>query len=553
MHPSNKDYIHLLQVSELGAPSPYSTAQDINASKEYLRGLHAKVLENDKSMDIDEFMGLGSTIKGSGIMSPQLSDHHQQAVTQVDKELETRIQKISSMTLAQENQRLQFEKEQSERAYLEALRLEQEKATALRLEIIKQEKLAAEKERLEAIRAEQQKAEAARELAIQQERERIEQIYQQQLLTEQKRAEEMRLEAIRVERERAEVLRQQAINEEREKAEELRNELRKQEFEKAEKVRLAAERVEREREELERLEREASSMAQQLQKETSSRLKSLTASSTGRDKERRRSIQQTKAELEASSLAAIKEREEQLMLEKAAEEERRRLALMETERVAKEKERLEAQALLEAERLLALKRGVQARLKKKELQLQESLKTKVQDRAISSQHPTDGKEDVSLLAQTQEALPEAHALCETHGVTRKGPVRRVLLVVIMVVAALWTYTLLSLEMQQRSTRFIAPNESLERFFIPDPPVEFLREELVDIIPSPIVDDVAPISDGDATDSMDNTAEPTIIDDGVNQHKLNNNPRWSFRRVVIQVVKLPLVIVKHSIIFAFGLA
>lgn len=502
-------------------------------------------------MDIDEFMGLESSNKG--IMSPQMSDPHQEAVSQVDLELESRIQQMSSMTLAQENQRLQFEKEQSERAYLEALRLEQEKATALRLEIIKQEKLAAEKERLEAIRIEQLKAEAARELAIQQERERIEQLYQQQLLAEQKRAEEMRLEAIRVERERAEVLRLQAINEEREKAEELRKELRRQELEKAEKARQAAERVEREREELERLEREASSLAQQLQRETSSRLKSLTASSTGRDKERRRSIQQTKAELEASSLAAIKEREEQLLMEQAAEDERRRLALMETERVAKEKERLEAQALLEAERLLALKRGVQARLKKKELQLQESLRTKAQDRTISSHLTTEGTEEVSSPSLTEETLPQAHVVYETPSVIRKGPLRRVLLVIIMMAAAFWTYTLLSLDTQQRSVAYIPPDESLEQAFLPDLPVEVVGEDFVEFVPAPVIHDLDLYPEASVADTADDASEPIIIEEGLQQDALNNTRRWNFRRVVIQVVKLPLVIVKHSIIFAFGLA
>ena len=550
--------MNCIQVSELGAPSPYSTPQDMNASKEYLRGLHTRSLENDKSMDIEEFMGFNSAVK-SPTLSPVAEDHDD-AVSQVDRELENRIQRMNSMTLAQENQRLQFEKEQSERAYLEALRLEQEKATALRLEVIKQEKLAAEKERQEAIRIEQQKAEAARELAIQMERERIEQVYRQQLLTEQKRAEELRLEAIRVERERAEMLRQQAIHEEREKAEELRLEIRKQEKEKAEKARLAAERIEREREELERLEREAQTMAQQLQKETSSRLRSLTASSSGRDKERRRSLQQSKAELEASSRAAIKEREELLMKEKAAEDERRRLALAETERAAKEKERLEAQALLEAERLLALKRGVQARLKKKELQLQESLKVKAQTRLTPTREEFEVAE-VNLASSNVEILPEAHALCQTHSYAKKGRSRRLILVFVMAIAAFWTYSLLSLDFMQRSALYSASHHSLEMNIVEEFPILEQNNSELDVLPSMALGDNTNfpviVEDYDTLNLNDGSSAAINDEVELDEMHLNNTlqktPRWSFRRVIIQVVKLPLLVVRHSIVFAFGLA
>lgn len=481
----------------------------------------------------------------------------------------------------------QAERERMEAIHQESLRAEQIRAEQERSEAIRQERVRADAAREEAVRVELEKAQVLRLQLEVEKREEVERIAAEKaekerlLLLEQARFEAIQLELQKAEAAREEVkqAKQEALRVEQEKAEAQRIQLEQQKKEEERKVseKLEEDRLQAAKREaaivsLSMMEEEARELALQLQKETSSRLRTLTASSNGQDFERRkRSMQQERTVAEESEKAAVKSIEDALLREKETEDMRRKLQLEAAQRIADDQTRLESDALAEAERLLSLKKQVQARLRHKEIARQEEVLKKKIETAAS---PAD-EEITSEIALVDEVVsaPEVSALPSTPLTTPSQSHFGFAKIACFVIACF----LLSAGVFKASyERMRVPdNKGFELIAVAAP--ESMAHEaalnFVDINDVPYtgalfsemetcfsspaqfstIDDAVLQSEYDETytvpeDSIESTISPSLVEMAVVKSS-GQGARW----YLLFLAKLPFRIVKHTVLIFFGLA
>jgi hypothetical protein len=564
----------------------YVSTASLDEKKEVLRSLHRETL------DLESFMGIPSA--PASITKIALHDASQwKASENANLELEKRLHHIHLTNLQQENRRLLAEKDWVEKEREDALEREQLKYEAAMDEAIRGERDRIELKYQEALALEREQAEKIRIDAVRVERERAESVKAEAVMLERERGDVVRLDAIREERERAEVEKAEMVRLERERNEEAIRELARIEQEKFEKARLEALKMEREKFDLQRVELEARELAMQLQKETSSRLKSLTASSHGREMDRKKSYMlESKLAMDESERQLIKLKEEDLEKARLQEEVSRKLELEAAEKKAQEKANLEGDVLLKAEELLKKKREVRDRLQKKEVKYQEEvLKKKL------SASPVRLKAEKFLSAPEESPVPVV--VVAPIKASKRSYMLPIILLIIAVFCGILTcfqgdiitlpvisqphlapivhqvpdITLsqeIPLQLSQ-TAELILEEPASYGDVIPESDVIYVQEvnvdrssETVALMDQDIIDDAPLENSSVAPLTLYTAADSRTVDSHLPVETSQSSPlpvfnvqtkssRWSMRRIILGLVKLPFRATKFAIVFFFGLA